>query len=144
MRYCPNCRRISEGWPERCFFCACTWNIRKCRSGHDNPHTALFCGTCGSADLSTPALGGRTINWFFHLPYSNKSMLKIVIIGLGLLFIIGIAQNIDAFLPLLLGIIFLLIAGKYLSSFFPIRMTRVIKKLYRWVMGNNTRARKAR
>jgi hypothetical protein len=38
-----------------CHYCGRTWHVRLCRSGHENPPDAQFCGTCGSADLTETA-----------------------------------------------------------------------------------------
>jgi hypothetical protein len=61
MRYCPHCSRFNPGRPPICHFCGCTWYVRLCPRGHENPFNAQYCGTCGSADLSETA-GRRP--WF--------------------------------------------------------------------------------
>jgi len=52
MRYCPHCHRLNTGRPQICNYCSRTWHVRLCPARHENPPDAIFCGTCGSADLT--------------------------------------------------------------------------------------------
>src|SRR3954452_25361740 len=55
MKYCNFCKRLSAGEPLFCEHCQHTYNVRLCPHRHENPRSAVYCGTCGSNDLSAPA-----------------------------------------------------------------------------------------
>jgi len=111
MRYCPNCRRINEGWPERCRYCGLTWGVRFCRRGHPNPASAVFCGECGSGDMTETAHGGRLINLLFRI-FRGRRIFPVIrlIIALTLpFFALGVtASNLDALLPIMVAIAILI------------------------------------
>ena len=145
MRYCPYCKRINEGWPIRCRYCACTWAVRYCRSGHENPPNALFCGECGSADLSTPALGGRIQNWFFKLPQSRGVFIKMALLLLPVLLLVVLVRNLNASLPLLFAVTVMILIFKLTVDSLPKTVKGSIWKYYRALVRNkNNRAGKAR
>lgn len=145
MRYCHNCKRINEGWPIRCRYCACTWSVRLCRSGHENPVTALFCGLCGSADLSTAAPGGRLVNWLFRLPQHAGLFGKIMLLALPLLALMVIVQNLNALAPLLIGVTLMILIAKLVVSNLPAGIRSILSRYYRNVIrGKKDRAGKAR
>jgi hypothetical protein len=111
MRYCPNCRRINPGRPLICHYCGRTWYIRLCPRSHLNPYNAIYCGTCGSTDLSEVC---RSTPWFSYL-------LKIIIIVIlfGTIFSIGKvflqSLNKDTFSLLFIYVIsIILLIGVYL------------------------------
>ena len=134
MRYCPNCRRINEAWPERCRFCGLTWNIRICRRGHQNPANTVFCGECGSGDLTDTARGGRIINLIFRLFQGGGPfpfLMLIVKLALPLLLLCVIAQDLEAFLPLLVALTILIGVLKYAIGLLPSWMTGRVSRYYR-------------
>jgi len=107
MRYCPNCRRISEKWPDRCRFCGRTWNVRICRRGHLNPANTVFCMECGSADLSETAKGGRFINFVLRRFQGRglRPFIKLVAALTLPFFALGVVtDNLAALLPFLVAI----------------------------------------
>jgi len=134
MRYCPNCRRINEEWPERCRFCGLTWNVRICRRGHPNPGNAVFCGECGSGDLSATARGGRFVNAIFKafLNISIWRLLRVLfrLTMLALPFLI-LTEAPDAFLPLLITVIIIIGVFNYAISILPKWMNNRVRKQYR-------------
>jgi len=134
MRYCPNCRRINEAWPERCRFCGLTWNVRICRRGHLNPANAVFCGECGSGDLSNYAHGGEFINAIFGL-FHGKSPLTLlslyIKLALPLFILYVIAKNYETLLPLIVGIVILIIALRFAIGQMPSWLTGRVGKYYR-------------
>jgi len=121
MRYCPNCRRINEGWPDLCMFCNRSWSSRICRRGrHKNPGSAIFCGTCGSGDLTETAHGGRFINGIFKLFQGgglSSFLLLIVKLAFPILIVCAIAQNLDAFIPVLIALVIFLGVIRYAFNF---------------------------
>jgi hypothetical protein len=126
MRYCPNCRRINEAWPERCRFCGLTWNIRICRRGHPNPANAVFCGECGSGDLTDTARGGRFINGIFGVFQSGGPfplLMLIVKLTIPILMLCVIAQNLEAFLPLLVALAIMIGILRYAVGLLPSWLT---------------------
>jgi len=107
MRYCPNCKRINEAWPNRCRFCGHTWGVRFCRRGHPNPPNAVFCGECGSGDMTDTARGGGFINLIFNLCKGRRLFPVIrLIIALIIPFLaLGVtAGNLETLLPFLVAI----------------------------------------
>lgn len=103
MRYCPNCRRINEGWPERCRFCGLTWRVRICRRGHPNPPNSVFCGECGSGDLTEVARGGWFLNALFGAFQGGgaSSFLKLLLkLALPILLLIALLPLFSTLLPL--------------------------------------------
>lgn len=145
MRYCPNCKRINEGWPIRCRYCACTWSVRICRSGHENPLGVLFCGECGSADLSTAAPGGRLINWLFRLPQHAGLFGKIILLALPVLLLIVVIRNLNALMPLLFAVTVMILLAKFALNSVPAGIKSFLGRYYRNVTrGKKHRAGKAR
>lgn len=131
MRYCPNCRRINEGWPERCRYCAATWGVRICKRGHPNPANASFCGECGSADMTEPARGGRIANTLFQLPQKRGLLFLILKIAIPLWLFFTIANNLPLFLPLLVGIYILVSMLKFAFGQLPGWLGGPIMRFYR-------------
>jgi hypothetical protein len=145
MRFCSHCKRINEGWPIRCRFCACTWSVRLCRSGHENPCTALFCGQCGSPDLSTTAPGGRLINWFFKLPEHCGVIGKILILVLPILILFAVVRNLEAILPLLFALTVMLLLARLVVNGVPSGIRKILMRYFRLATKKeNNRAGKAR
>lgn len=134
MRYCPNCRRINEAWPERCRFCGLTWNVRICRRGHQNPANAVFCGECGSGDLTDTARGGRIVNSIFGL-FEGRGplpfLMLIVKLAIPILILCVIAQDLEAFLPLLVALVILIGVLKYAVGLLPSWLTGRASRYYR-------------
>ena len=60
MRYCPSCGRFNPGRPLICHYCGKSWYYRLCPKGHLNPPDAIFCGECGSSQL-TDASGRKSL-----------------------------------------------------------------------------------
>jgi len=79
MKFCPHCKRWNTGDPQRCHFCARTWNVKLCSAGHVNPPNAMSCGECGRTHLSEPA--GRT-----PFPFNMIRFIKPVVRGCLVLF----------------------------------------------------------
>lgn len=134
MRYCPNCRRINEAWPERCRFCGLTWNVRICRRGHQNPANAVFCGECGSGDLTDTARGGRIVNGIFRLFQGGGPfpfLMLIVKLSIPILILCVIAQDLEAFLPLLVALVILIGILKYAVGLLPSWLTGRAGRYYR-------------
>jgi len=134
MRYCPNCRRINEDWPDRCRYCGLTWNVRICRRGHLNPPNAVFCGECGSGDLTDTARGGRIINGIFRLFHGGGPfpfLMLIVKLAIPILILCVIAQDLETFLPLLVALAILIGILKYAVSLLPSWLTGRASRYYR-------------
>ncbi len=134
MRYCPNCRRINEAWPERCRFCGLTWNVRICRRGHQNPANAVFCGECGSGDLTDTARGGRFVNGIFRLFQGGGPfpfLMLMVKLAIPILILCVIAQDLEAFLPLLVALVILIGVLKYAVGLLPSWLTGKAGRYYR-------------
>lgn len=55
MRFCYQCKSMTEGSPSFCAKCGRSYNAKLCSRGHENPRDATFCAKCGTAELSTPA-----------------------------------------------------------------------------------------
>jgi len=55
MKRCNYCFRFGTGRPEYCSRCGRSYDLRLCPLGHRNLRADRYCGTCGSAELSTPA-----------------------------------------------------------------------------------------
>lgn len=131
MRWCPSCRRISPGQPERCHYCGRTWNLRLCQSGHENPPDSQYCGLCGSARLSEPAPGGYVVNRLFRLFNQPGLIVRTVTAVLGIALVITILTNIDSLMPLLLAIAFLVfvfwLARRLLPEWLVRRVTRRLR-----------------
>jgi hypothetical protein len=119
MRWCPLCRRISPGQPERCHYCGRTWNLRLCPSGHENPPDSQYCGLCGSARLSEPAPGGYLVNRLFRLFNNPGLIVRTVLAVLGVGLVIALLTNFDNLMPLLLAIAFLVFAIRLTRRFLP-------------------------
>jgi hypothetical protein len=134
MRYCPNCRRINEAWPDRCRFCGLTWNVRICRRGHQNPANAVFCGECGSGDLTDTAQGGRFLNGVFRLfqgggPFPFLSL--IIKVAIPLLILCVIVQDLEAFLPLMVAIFILISVLRFAVGLLPPWIAKPLGRYYR-------------
>lgn len=111
MRFCPYCRRINEGWPEICRFCAHTWSVARCRSGHINPPGTVFRGECGSVELSSPSGSGGLLNKIFQFPKLLRKLLKFTLYLAPMLILILVIANFERLLPVLavlLGLLFIL------------------------------------
>lgn len=131
MRWCPSCRRISPGQPERCHYCGRTWNLRLCPSGHENPPDSQYCGLCGSARLSEPAPGGYFINWLFR-PLNHPGLIvRMLLAVLGIALVITILTNIDSLAPLLLAIAFFVIAFWFARRLLPDWLVRRVTRRLR-------------
>lgn len=134
MRYCPNCRRINQAWPQRCRFCGMTWNVRICRRGHENPPGAVFCGECGSADLTETAAGGRFLNSVFLfvggrgafplLMFTLKLALPIILLCLLLI-------DFESMLPSLVIIVLLVRLAQFAVESLPHGLNRPFRSYYR-------------
>ena len=134
MRYCPKCQRINEGRPERCRFCGSTWGTRYCRRGHPNPPDAVFCGECGSADLSQTAGGGSIINSIFGIGRHRHLIWLLIKIALPILLILMVAKNPEYFLPFVLPIFILFLAFRFAMGIIP---AWLIKPLIRIIKPKN-------
>ena len=134
MRYCSNCRRINESWPDRCRFCGLTWNVRICRRGHSNPTNAVFCGECGSGDLTNTAQGGRLINGLFRIFQRGGPLpflMFLVKLALPILVFFVIVQDLEAFLPLLVVMTILVVILRYAIGLLPSWIFGPIGRYYR-------------
>ncbi len=127
MRWCPNCRRISEGSPNRCQYCGSTWGRRLCRAGHSNPPDARFCGQCGSARLSDTCSGGGFVNFLLQLPLMFRSLIRIVLWVLPVLLFLSIIADYRAFLTLLVSIVILFLILHLASISLPGWITKPVK-----------------
>jgi hypothetical protein len=120
MRYCPYCRRWSSGRPQRCFYCGRTWYIRLCRSSHENPPDAQFCGTCGSADLTDTAGPRPFLIWF----------IRIGVLAILVLFIITLSRSrfhfSEQFITYIIAIVLLIVGLSIALSFMPNPIRRPI------------------
>ena len=149
MRWCPTCRRISPGHPDRCHYCGATWNVRLCQSGHVNPSDSLFCGLCGSARLSEPAPGGNFLNGLFalfeHRGHIARALFFIAAIGL----VCAVLFNLGNFAPLLIALVFFFIVLWLATSFLHDRLLAFIVSFIRGAIGRvgsptNNRPRRGR
>lgn len=128
MRYCPHCRRLSEEWPDRCRFCARTWNYRICRRGHPNPMNSIFCGECGSADLSTPIIGGKTINRVLGLTHQRPEFQKPILYALFLLILFYVVKNLSLLSTFIITALILLLAGRTALTQLRLRFTSALRR----------------
>ena len=142
MRYCPECRRINEGFPERCRYCGSTWGTRFCRRGHPNPSDAAFCGECGSADLSTTAHGGGVINAVLGIGRHRRLIWFIIRISVPLFMLILISKDPARYLPLLLPIFLLIIAFRFALGIIPLWLFKPALKILKPNSKKKIRARK--
>jgi hypothetical protein len=114
MRYCPNCRRWNNGRPQFCHYCGCTWHVRLCPRGHDNPPDTIYCGTCGSAELTDTA-GPRTHYWVW--------LIRLAVISILLLFVITITRSrfhlSQQFIAYIIAIVLLFIGLNLVISILP-------------------------
>lgn len=132
MRYCPSCRRINEGWPDRCRHCQSSFNLSYCAKGHPNPPgSGSFCGVCGSADLSQPATGGRLINAILGFGRHKTILGLIVKLGIPLLLLIAIAKDPERYIWLILPIVFLFLALRLAIGILPFRLVGLFLRLFR-------------
>lgn len=137
MRFCAYCRRINERWPDRCRFCGHTWSVKFCRRGHVNPSNAIFCGECGSADLSETAFGGRFINMMFKL-FTYPGLLGIVIkVCMFSFFIFLVVRDIEAIIPTIIAFSILALMIKYSLSLLPTWIKSIPKRVYNHLKQNN-------
>lgn len=145
MRYCPNCQRINEQWPDHCRYCGCTWSIRFCRSGHRNPASALYCGECGSSHLTQPARGGKIVNLVFGL-FRGRGWIRFAIkVAIPIVVFVTVTKNLELFLPFLVAIYILISMFKYAFGAVPPWVTGPIMRFYRSrVREYRDRAREAR
>lgn len=120
MRLCPHCKRLNPGRPDRCHYCGRTWHLRLCPWGHPNPCDAVFCGRCGSADLSRPAPSGWT-----------PLILKAAFTLLGIAFTVqsfiglinqpgGLGALLEVILITFMPLVFLLLGMQFLFTFAPV------------------------
>ncbi len=132
MRYCPGCRRINEGWPERCRFCASNWGVRICKRGHFNPIDAIFCGECGSAEMSEAARGGWLQNRIFGLFRGESGWLRYLLkIGFLVLLILILLNNFVLLATFLIAIGLLLAALRLVTEYLSGSIFRVLSRLLR-------------
>lgn len=132
MRYCPSCSRINEGWPERCRFCASTWGVRICKRGHPNPVDAIFCGECGSAEMSEAARGGWLLNRIFGMFRGESGWFRYLLkIGLLLLLILILVKNFILLAPFLIAIGLLLAALRLVTEHLSGSIFRILGRLLR-------------
>ena len=144
MRFCPECRRINEGFPERCRFCGSTWGVRICRRGHLNPPDAAFCGECGSADLSRTARGGGIINSLLGIGRHGRFIWLVIKVLLPILLIVVISKNPEYYLPLLLPICILIIALRLAIGVIPSWIIRPLVKTFKPKSKNRAKKRESR
>ena len=135
MRYCPHCLRINQGWPERCRFCGRTWNYRICRRGHVNPSDSVFCGECGSVDLSTPILGSRFINRVFGFFGSNSRTSHPLVYSLLCALLLCVFLAPGTLLPFLIPLALLFIAYHLASRNLPFGLDRLFHGWLRSIFG---------
>lgn len=130
MRYCPHCRRLNPGYPVICHYCGCTWHVRLCPRGHENPPNAQFCGTCGSTDLSETAGSIPQITYFIKILIFI--FLCIVIISIGKLFLESITGEDSAvFFTFIISIVLLIGAYLFAISIVPQPLKNVFLRLNR-------------
>ena len=124
MRYCPYCRRLNPGQPLFCRFCGRTWHVRLCPRGHENPISAQYCGSCGSADLTEPA-GRRRLG-----PYLVKALILVMLLaflhGIGRLFLLSFTPETLAMLMRFTVIATLFWAGYWIALSVAPRPIKVI------------------
>jgi hypothetical protein len=131
MRWCPSCRRISPGQPERCHYCGRTWNLRLCPSGHENPPDSQYCGLCGSARLSEPAQGGNVVNGLFALFQHRGHIARVLFSIAAIALVCTVLFNLGAFAPLLIALIFLFIVLWLSTGFLHDRLLAFIVSFIR-------------
>jgi RNA polymerase subunit RPABC4/transcription elongation factor Spt4 len=141
MKFCPNCRRINEGWPDFCRFCGRSWGIRICRRGrHKNPASADFCGECQSADLSETASGGRIVNWIFGAANHAGALKRLTILVTPILLIAVVFADPDSFVGVIAGIAMLMYAWNLAVGLIP----NGFKSILRWFIRTTTQSEDTR
>lgn len=120
MRYCSSCRRISEGWPTRCRFCGLTWGTRLCKRGHPNPINAVFCGECGSAEMSDASTGGQLVNGAFRLVSGDGGWIRVTftLVIFGVLASVVIS-HLERFTAPLIAIVILTCLFRFMARQLP-------------------------
>lgn len=133
MRYCPGCHRLNEGWPERCRFCASTWGVRICRRGHPNPVDSVFCGQCGSAEMSEATRGGWFLNRIFRLFNGDHGWFRYLVkIALVLFVLLILIKNVAFLAPFLIAIGLLVAAFRLLTQQLPGSLLGFLGRLLRF------------
>jgi len=92
MRFCTNCRRITQGEPLFCSFCGRTYEVKLCHEHrHPNPRNARVCSQCGSTDFTTPQ--PKPALWLRPLILLLSILPGVLLILISLLFLIALAQT---------------------------------------------------
>ena len=133
MRYCPHCHRFNPGKPLICHYCGRTWYVRLCQRGHENPAGALYCGTCGSTDLSETA-GRRP--WLLltlkGLAWLLLGFLVCTIIIRVRAFLVG--PHADSLMPLFVVSLMMLFGIWALFSFMPVPLKQGARRTGRYAL----------
>jgi hypothetical protein len=133
MRYCPHCHRFNPGSPLICHFCGCTWYVRLCPRGHENPPSAQYCGACGSTDLSETA--GRK-PWLLII----FKVFLWFLIGLLVYSILGSLGNVSTnhivcrMFSLAIAPCLLLLGLSFLLSFLPAPIGQSVRSMMKYVL----------
>ena len=101
---------------------------------HPNPANAVFCGECGSGDLTDTARGGRIINLIFGIFQGGGPfpfLMLLVKLALPIFVLCVIAQDLEAFLPLLVALTILIGILRYAIGLLPPWITGRIGRYYR-------------
>ena len=131
MRYCPNCRRINEQWPDHCRYCGSTWGVKICRGGHLNPAGAVYCGQCGSAHLTQPASGCGLVNLIFGLCRGQGWIRFAIKVAVPICLLVILSKHLELVLPFLVALYVLVSIFKHTFGVLPPWVTGPIMRFYR-------------
>lgn len=128
MKYCSNCKRLNIGSSlSFCQYCGRSFDYRICsRCHHQNPKSAIYCGACGSQELSEVS-GGSGI-W--------GVILKVILWMIMVLFLVSCLKNLETLFP----IIFIIMLFSIIYSHLPEGIKKILGIIFNGikmlVMGN--------
>lgn len=130
MRYCSYCGKWFAGRPTYCPNCGRTWDYRICPRGHLNPPSALYCGECGSPDLSETS--GRE-RWFSRIAGAiGKVLLKVMLIVIVFLMLMILSRtNLETLSGFVIAIGLLLIVFNLLPPSIKRPISLILRQIWK-------------
>lgn len=139
MKYCPHCRRFNQGNPARCRFCGRTWSYRICNRGHINPPNAIYCGECGSPDLTQTSSS------------TKLALVKGVVLLLVVIVVYSLISSINAnsftrlgksLVTFVVFVSIMLIAFKLSMRIMPKQIASILKKISKLTVKNHKKSKR--